>query len=300
MEVRQLRFFLAVVDHGGFSKAAEYLLIAQPSLSQAISGFERELGMPLFHRVGRGVVLSRAGEALVGPARAIVRDVNEAVAVMDGLKGLRGGRVDLITMPSPGMEPLTTILSVFARAHPDVTVNAEAGFTPEEILANIRSGNCEIGILGSAQPTRAADLDVVHLESQALVLISGPGDDEPEGPTVRREQLSGCRLIVSQRGSLMRALVDEVLAEGIDVTIAAEIAHRTSILPMVLNGIGKAVMPSAWTQTARRAGARVQRIVPECYLHVAAVSRRDHLTTPAANLMAESRRYRMQAQTPPE
>lgn len=291
MEVRQLRFFLAVVDHGGFGKAAQQLMVAQPSLSQAIAGFERQLGMPLFHRVGRGVVLSDAGKALIGPARVVLRDVDEAAAAMRELKGLRGGRVDLITMPSPGMEPLTTILTTFTRRHPDVTVNAEAGFTPEEVLDSVRSGACEIGVLGSAEPTRALDLDVVALESQALVLISGPDDDVQPGPTVRREDLSGCRLIVSQRGSLMRALVDDVLAEGIDVTIVAEVAHRTSILPMVFNGIGRAVMPSSWTQSARRAGARVQRIVPESYLYVAAVSRRTHLTAPAVALMGEARSY---------
>ena len=194
-------------------------------------------------------------------------------------------------MGRPGVEPLTTILTAFTRHHPEVTINAEAGFTPEEVLDSVRSGACEIGILGSPEPTRAADLDVVELESQALVLISGPDDEVPAGRTVRREDLSGCRLIVSQRGSLMRALVDDVLAEGIEVTIVAEIAHRTSILPMVLNGIGRAVMPSSWTQTARRAGAHVQRIVPESYLHVAAVSRRTHLTTPAAALMNEARQY---------
>jgi DNA-binding transcriptional LysR family regulator len=291
VDVRQLKYFLAVVDCGGFSRAADELLVAQPSLSQAISGFERELGLPLFHRVGRRVVLSEAGRALVGPARVVLRDVDEALDTMRALKGLRGGRVDLISMPSPGMEPLTTILTGFAKAYPDVTVNIEAGFTPEEILASVRTGSCEIGVLGSAEPTRAADLDVVELESQALVLISGPDDDVSGAPTVRREELSGCRLVVSQRGSLMRALVDEVLAEGISVTIAAEVAHRTSILPMVLNGIGRAVMPSSWTQSARRAGARVQRIVPESYLHVAAVSRREHLTASATALMAASRRY---------
>ena len=296
MDIRQLKFFLAVVDYGGFSKAAQQLTVAQPSLSQAIATFERELGAPLFHRIGRGVVLSEAGAALVGPARVVLRDIDEAEATMRALKGLRGGRIDLVTMPSPGVEPLTTILTAFTRHHPEVTINAEAGFTPEEVLDSVRSGACEIGILGSPEPTRAADLDVVELESQALVLISGPDDEVPAGRTVRREDLSGCRLIVSQRGSLMRALVDDVLAEGIEVTIVAEVAHRTSILPMVLNGIGRAVMPSSWTQTARRAGAHVQRIVPESYLHVAAVSRRTHLTTPAAALMNEARQYANQSQ----
>ena len=298
MDVRQLKFFLAVVDCGGFSKAAEQLYIAQPSLSQAIAGFERELGMPLFHRIGRGVVLSDAGKALVGPARVVLRDIGEATAAMRELKGLRGGRVDVITMPSPGMEPLTTILTAFTRHHPDVTVNTKAGFTPEEILDSVRSGAFEIGVLGSAQPTRAPDLDVIALQSQGLVLISGPNEDVPAGPTVRREDLSGCRLIVFQRGSLMRALVDDVLAEGIEVAIAAEVADRTCILPLVLNGIGRAVILSSWTQSARRAGARVQRIVPESYLHVAAVSRRTHLTACAAALLAEARRYSRQTPQP--
>lgn len=280
-----------MVDHGGFSKAAEHLVIAQPSLSQAIAAFERELGSPLFHRVGRGVVLSEAGKALVGPARVVLRDVEEAAAAMRELQGLRGGRLDLITMPSPGMEPLTTILTGFARDHPGVTINAEAGFTPEEVMGAVRSGVCEIGILGSPEPVRAADLTVIALESQPLVLISGPEDPVVDGPTVRREDLRGYRLIVSQRGSLMRALVDEVIAEGTQITIAAEIAHRTSILPMVLNGLGRAVMPSSWTDSARRAGATVQRIVPESYLHVAAVSRRDHLTGPASALMDHAKSY---------
>ncbi|MGK2868707.1 MAG: LysR family transcriptional regulator [Mycobacterium sp.] len=291
MEIRQLKFFLAVVDHKGIGRAAAHLRVAQPSLSQAIATFERELGMPLFHRIGRGVVLSEAGTALVGPARVVLRDLDEAQAVMRSLKGLRGGRIDLVTMPSPGMEPLTTILTAFTRAHPEVTVNAEAAFTPEEVLALVRSGAAEIGVLGSAEPTVAEDLDVVALERQALVLISGPQDSGPTDETISRTDLTGCRLIVSQRGSLMRSLVDEVLASGIEVTIAAEIAHRTSILPMVLNGIGRAVMPSSWTESARRSGARVQIITPESHLHVAAVSRRTHLTTPATALMGEARGY---------
>ena len=70
------------------------------------------------------------------------------------------------------------------------------------------------------------------------------------------------------------------------------IARRS--MPMVLNGVGRAVMPASWTESARRSGARVQTITPESYLHVVAVSRRDHLTTPATALMAEAREYAAQ------
>lgn len=146
MDARQLRYFLAVVDQGGINRAAETLLIAQPSLSQSISALERELGVPLFHRVGRRLVLSDAGETLVGPARVVLRDLEDAKASVDALKELRAGRVDLITMPSPGIEPLTTILTSFSRTYPSVTVNAEAAFTPKRCSmpcapASARSGS---------------------------------------------------------------------------------------------------------------------------------------------------------------
>ncbi|HEY5854209.1 MAG TPA: LysR family transcriptional regulator [Aldersonia sp.] len=294
MDARQLRYFLAVVDEGGISRAADTLLIAQPSLSQAIATLERELGVPLFHRIGRRLVLSDAGQTLIGPARVVLRDLDNAAASVHALKQLRSGRVDLITMPSPGIEPLTTILSGFARAYPAVTVNAAAAFTPDEVLRAVRSGASEIGILGAPTPIQAPDLDTVELESQPLILICGP-TDHPLPPVVEPADFEGLRLIVSHRGSLMRTLVDDVLASGVPATIAAEVAHRTSIMPMVLGGIGHAVMPSAWAPTARQAGATIHRIVPACYLHVTAVSRHDDLTPPARTFMRETRRYATQS-----
>ncbi len=290
MDARQLKYFLAVVDDGSMNKAAETLLIAQPSLSQTIATLERELGVPLFHRIGRRLVLTNAGNELIGPARVVLRDLDNAKASVQALKHLRTGRVDLITMPSPGIEPLTQILAAFASIYPGVTVNVEAAFTPDDVLGAVRSGQCEVGLLGADRPVQAPDLNTLALESQPLILICGPTDlvlPAKVGP----QDLSGLRLIVSQRGSLMRALVDDVLASGVDVTIAAEVAHRTSILPMIVDGIGHAVMPSSWARLAHQVGATVHQIVPETYLHVALVSRKGNLTPPAEALVSAARQY---------
>lgn len=281
MDVRRLGYFLAVVDQGGFGRAAEYLLIAQPSLSQSIAGLERELGVPLFHRVGRGAVLSEAGHRLIEPARRVLRDVEAARAEVDSVHALRRGRVQLVTMPSPGIEPLTTILSAFAHEHPGLTVDADAAFTPEEVVDSVRSGATELGLLGAAGNLRADGLAVLPLGRQPLILVSVPGNDLPPGGEVHREDLSGQPMVVSQPGSLMRALVDELLANGTQVRMVAQVAHRTSILPLVLAGVGHAVVPSSWTPLASRAGAEVRRIVPASYLEVALVSREIGLT-PAA------------------
>lgn len=297
MDARQLRYFLAVVDEGGISKAADKLFIAQPSLSQAVSTLERDLGVPLFHRIGRRLVLSDAGRELIGPARVVLRDLENARASVQAVRQLRAGTVDLITMPSPGIEPLTSILAAFAHQYPRVTVNSKAAFVPDEVVRSVRSGDSEIGVLGSETLFKATDLDVVQLESQPLVLICGSAPQAPPAGDVARTDLTGMRLIVSQRGSLMRALVDDILASGVDITIAVEVAHRTSILPMVTEGIGHAIMPSSWTRTALQAGATVHRIVPESYLHVSMISRTTDLTPPAESLISHARAYAEKSST---
>lgn len=291
MDVRQLEYFLAIVDHGGFGKAAQALHVAQPSLSQAIAGLERELGVPLFHRIGRGAVLSNAGTELIGPARQVIRDLRTARSTMDWVRGTRRGRVDLVTMPSPGIEPLGTLTRLFAQQHPGVAVGADAAFTPDEVVRKIKQGASELGLIGAPGPLRAPGVDVLPLEAQDFVLVGAPDADFPSGDPVQRSALTGARLIVSPPGSLMRQIVDDVLAAGADLRIVAEVAHRTSILPLVMHGVGLAVLPSAWAPLARRAGARVARVDPPVRLHVALLSRSAPLTPAARAFLAVARSY---------
>ena len=149
MDTRQLRYFLAVIDHQGLSRAAEHLFIAQPSLSQAIATLERELGVSLFHRTGRRLILSDAGERLVGPARQVLRDLASAQSTIDAVKGLHTGRVEMISMPSPGIEPLSSLMRRLAERYPGIRISVDAAFVPEEVIYAVRSGACEIGLLGA-------------------------------------------------------------------------------------------------------------------------------------------------------
>ncbi|MDQ0821336.1 DNA-binding transcriptional LysR family regulator [Arthrobacter sp. V4I6] len=282
MDTRKLKYFLAVVDHDGFNRAAEHLLIAQPSLSQTIAGLEKDLGVPLFHRIGRRAVLSEAGKELVGPARLVMRDLDAAQSAVQALRGVRSGRLDIITMPSPGIEPLTSMIAAFSEVHPSVRLNVGAAFTPEEVIESVRTGSSEIGLAGSSTPIRVPGVQVLDLERQPLILIVNPkADPFSPGVAIQREDLGGHRLIASQRGSLMRWLVDDALAHGVNTEIVVEVAHRTSILPLVLAGVGHAVMPSSWAPTAHKAGLRTLLIEPVSYLNVAILSRKDGLT-PAA------------------
>ncbi|WP_028924039.1 LysR family transcriptional regulator [Pseudonocardia acaciae] len=291
MDARQLEYFLAIVEHDGFGRAARTLHIAQPSLSQAIAGLERELGVRLFHRIGRGVVLSDAGAELIDPARQVLRDLRTARSTMESLKGLRRGRVELVTMPTPGIEPLGALTRAFTHRHPGMTVSAGAAFTADEVVEKVRQGACELGLVGAPGPLRAPGLDVLPLEDQAFVLVGRPGPEFPDGDPVPRAALAGSRMIVSPAGSLMRQVVDDIRADGADLHIVAEVAHRTSILPLVMQGVGLAVLPSAWVSLARRAGARAVRIDPPAHLDVALLSRSAPLTPAARAFLATARAY---------
>ena len=292
MDARQLEYFLAIVDHDGFGKAAQHLHVAQPSLSQAIANLERELGVPLFHRIGRGVVLSTAGSELIGPARQVLRDLRTARATMESVKGLRRGHVELVTMPSPGIEPLGALTRRFTRRYPGITVDAAAAFTPAEVIEKVRQGVCELGLVGASAPVTAPGIDVLPLEEQPFVLVGGPDAAFPDGDPVPHSALAGAHVIVSPAGSLMRQIVDDLLAEGAEMHIVAEVAHRTSILPLVLQGVGLAVLPSAWAPLARQAGARTARLEPTAHLQVALLSRSAPLTPAARAFLAVARAYK--------
>jgi DNA-binding transcriptional LysR family regulator len=301
VDTRKLKYFLAVVDHDGFSRAAEHLLIAQPSLSQTIASLEKDLGVPLFHRIGRRAVLSEAGQELVGPARLVMRDLEAAQSAVQALKGVRSGRLDIVSMPSPGIEPLTSMIAGFTRLHPSVRLNVSAAFTPEDVIESVRSGSTEIGLAGSPTRIRVPGIQVLELDRQPLILIVNPqADTFGPGEAIQREELGGHRLVASQRGSLMRWLVDDALARGVDTEIVVEVAHRTSILPLVLAGVGHAVMPSSWAPLAHKSGLRTLLLEPVSHLDVALLSRKEDLTPAAKAFLKIARLHTADPGPPPD
>ncbi|MGW1075045.1 LysR family transcriptional regulator [Streptomyces sp. NPDC002537] len=274
MDVRQLEYFLAIVDHGGFNRAASALYLSQPSLSQAVQALERDLGSSLFHRIGRRVVLTEAGTALIEPARAAVRSLETARASVAAVHELREGRLDIGAMPSQAVEPLTTMIRSFSGRYPGVSVNIRAAFTSRGVIDMVRTGAAELGLLATSGPV--ADKEVISHTAgeQRFVLITPPSGPFPGDRAVSCEELAGQRLIVGQRGTGMRAYVDGLRERGIGFTIAAETEHRVAILPLVLAGVGLAVVTESWRTMAERAGALVLDIEPKTTLQIALVSRR--------------------------
>src|SRR3954464_14079447 len=98
MELRQVEYAVAVADEGGFTRAATAAHVSQPALSQAVRLLERELGAELFHRLGRTVPPTPAGEAFLVPARQLLRDAANVRSSVAAVAGLRAGHLDLVAL----------------------------------------------------------------------------------------------------------------------------------------------------------------------------------------------------------
>src|SRR3981081_4806624 len=128
MEVHQLAYFESVSRHLHFTRAAEELHVAQPSVSQQIRKLESELGTPLSHRMKRQVALTEAGKTFLPHARAVLRRLDEARLEVQELSGLRKGSLAVGAPPSVGTHLLPRALAAFSRRHPGIALTfREAG-----------------------------------------------------------------------------------------------------------------------------------------------------------------------------
>jgi DNA-binding transcriptional LysR family regulator len=282
MDVRQLRYFLAIVDHGSVHRAAQELYVAQPSVSQALRALERDLGTPLFHRTGRRLVLTPAGERLIDPAREVLRGVELARATVEAVNGLRAGRLVIAAMPSQAVSPLASLVSRFRVAYPLVEVVIRAAGTPVEVVMALRAGTAELGLLATASPgPELAGLTVHALATQAFVLVAALETDLPAVEPVPVDALAGRRLIVGRPGTATRRVADVIIRRSPGCRVAVEVEHREAVLPLVLARAGIAVMGDSWRDLARAAGAVVRALTTDDVLTVCLVHR-DGPVSPAA------------------
>jgi DNA-binding transcriptional LysR family regulator len=260
VQARQITYFLAVVEHGGFGRAAAALRVAQPTLSQSIKSLERDLGADLFHRASDGVVLSAAGRALLGPARQLVRDLGSARESVGTTTATRA--LDLIAAAPLGTYPGAALVASFRLARPDVRVRMDRPDSDGDLPVAVREGGHELGL--TYLPVPRLGLTEVELGRHELMLAC-PADQDPApgADTVPLRQLDGSGLIATPRGSWQRDLVEAALrGAGARTRLVLETGQRDTILELVRAGVGAAFVVDAAAPAARALGVVVRPVDP--------------------------------------
>lgn len=291
MDIRQVEFVVAIVDHGGFTRAATALGLAQPSLSQSVRRLEEELGAPLLARVGRRVELTEAGEAFLGPARRLLREAQRARDVVAAHAGLAAGTLDLVALASLAVDPVAGLVAAFRGRHPGVTVRMLDPSSPAHLLELVRSGRAEVGITEADRSL--AGLATVTLSHQVLVAVLPPGHmggtaagSSPMTP----EELAGESMVVTPPGTSLRTLVDRFLGAGSSaLRVAVQTDQRDVLVPLVLRGAGVSLLPPALGAAAAAGGAVVRPLDPPVERRIVLVHPPDGLSPAATAFVAEAR-----------
>ncbi|SAK95785.1 LysR family transcriptional regulator [Caballeronia hypogeia] len=245
MDMRQLKYFVQIVESGSLSKASRQLFIAQPALSQQMTRLEDEVGKPLLVRSSRGVRPTDHGDALYHHARFILRQLDQAVAVARREHSNVSGRVNL------GMAPTTVcaiglpLIKHLNAKHPGIVLNVVEALSGH-LEHMTRLGELDLAILFST--TAALDLTVEALLEEELFVIL-PRDSTmiaPDREDITLAELAKLPLILPSPGhGLRRRITLEFDRVNLTVDAVAEIDSLPLLMHCVADGIGATIKPMA-------------------------------------------------------
>lgn len=286
MDVRRLGIFLAVVDEGGFTAAADALGITQPAVSQAVRELEGELGAALFHRIGRSVRLTAAGEALVLPGRMVLHDLNVGRQAVGAVTGLQAGRLSLACLPTLAVAPLAPLVGAYRKAHPGVSIELSDPQDTAQLLDFVRSGRAEVGLV---EQVRGDGLVTVDLGAQEFSVVLPQGSEAPD--PLPLADLAAYPLVATPPGSSTRRLLDDALAAArvAPAQIAVEAAQREALLPLIAAGAGAGLLPATLAPVAQALGCVVVSPRPAVSRSVVLVHRPGTLTQAAQRFVELAR-----------
>ena len=260
MELRQLEHFVAAAEERHFTRAARRANIVQSGLSASIRALEDELGTPLFTRSTRRVVLTDAGQVLLGEVRRVlgaVRAAREAVAAVGGL--LRGSLTVGIMQIQPPHIDLPAILGRFRTEHPGVEIRLRQAAS-SVLLADVQDGRVQLALVSSVAAVPPG-VRVRPLAADPLVAVCAPSHPLARWKRVALAALRDETFVDFQADWGARLLVDQAFAAVPAVRRTTfEVNDVPTLLDLVAHGLGIALVPAA--AAARHGGVRVVELRP--------------------------------------
>ncbi|MCM2425007.1 LysR family transcriptional regulator [Streptomyces sp. RKAG337] len=241
--LRQLEYFVAIVDEGSFTSAAAALKITQPGLSHQFQALEKDVGGRLLDRLPRSIRLTAAGRAMLPSARATLADATRAVTAARRATGVASGELQLATLYSISYGILPTALSIWRSRHPDVRITLFEHRHTTELAAAMAAGQADLAI---GPPPPNWEGTIRHLGTEEFILVTHPGDPVApvSGTSVRFVDLADQEWVHFTSNSGLANVLDQACA---DAGFHPRVAVRTQQAPFAANfaaaGLGLTLVP---------------------------------------------------------
>jgi DNA-binding transcriptional LysR family regulator len=298
MTLQQLEYFLAALDEGSFSAAAERLLLAQPSLSEQVRRLEAELGVALFARVGRGIRPTEAARALRPHAEAALAAVAEGREAVVQQRELQGGIATFGTFGTARWYPGTSIVAAFRERHPKVRVRM-IGQNSSEVAEAVRAGDLEAGLI--ALPIDDAGLDVRPIMQDEILYVSAEPERVRKPITIR--ELATAPLILTDTSygledPTRRQLFELAQREGVTLEPQIDVEDVETAIELAARDLGDVLVSRGILLSLGRRVPKKLGWVPfaePIYDTFAFINRRGARLSPAAREFMSLAEERMQA-----
>ncbi|UHA73014.1 LysR family transcriptional regulator [Paenibacillus sp. 481] len=251
MEFRQLQYAIQIAQERNFSRAAEKLHIAQPSLSQQLSKLEKEIGVLLFQRTTNSVELTHAGSVFVERAQKIVDSIEQLKNEMSDISQTKTGKVVIGTMPITGSHILPHVLPQFHKRYPEIElVLSEESTTVnlEKMTAQGKNDLCLIS-LPLVEPSLAyepvVDEEIVLAVPPEHPLAAGVGNGHTRATEISLSELRNEPFVLLKRGQGFRQLTIDLCREaGFEPRVVFESSNIETVQSLVAAGMGLSLVPS--------------------------------------------------------
>ncbi|WP_257351517.1 LysR family transcriptional regulator [Pseudalkalibacillus decolorationis] len=239
MELRQLEYFMVICEELHFSRAAEKIMVSQPNLSQQIKLLERELGVPLFNRIGKRITITEAGNLLYEQSTHIFSHLKQAQESISELKQIKGGSLTIGILPGDADLMFNSLLLDFHSTYPNVSLSlVETIKVAEQVI----EGDIDIGITTSPNPDeRIVRIPLFHEEFSLAVAKNTPLVNKM---TIPLKSLQEMKTVMFPPDHQCRKLIDEHCQElGFRINPKIETTTLSSLITMIEKGIGVSVLP---------------------------------------------------------
>lgn len=236
---RQLKVFEAVARELSFTRAAQALHLTQPAVSMQIKQLEEATGLPLFEQLGKKVFLTEAGKEMYQYSRNIASQLSEAEEVLEQLKGIRRGHLD-ISVASTANYFATRLLAAFVNEFPDVTFSLDVT-NRETLLRQLEQNEKDMVIMGLPPAEMKLDTDVFM--ENPLVVIASPNHPLVAKHNLQLADLENESFVVRERGSGTRIAMQRFFAEkGVELKTGMEMTSNEAIKQAVGAGLGLGIV----------------------------------------------------------